>query len=251
MNRFTAALAMLFTTGLAGCGARPGRPLDIIVIPDVSYSIVDMAKLFAPINAVTRNLHRGDRMTVVPITGDAEIESQDRIVTFDAPLHREAFDQDLERFKDAALKSLQALERASLDKPGGRTDVLGTFEIAEQKIADNHADGNQRRPVLICLSDYIQDDAQENFKTSAAVATPSRAIALARQLAGPRMDGPSVPAYLGLLSSRDLRQLDNNRRAGVRAFWMSYLTARGFRPTFAVDGPGGALDFVERARLAN
>jgi hypothetical protein len=151
---------------LAAC-SHPVSKVTIDVL-DTSLSITPRASRAAEsaiIDQISR-LGRGDRLIVIPITGDAQNDAGGRILRLVAPTERQPYDNDLRRFQTDAKKQYAAWH-ASLDPHQMRTDILGTLDIARQEFAVVPK-GSARR--LIILSDFLEDDRSQRFVSSPQLA---------------------------------------------------------------------------------
>src|ERR1700728_1745153 len=93
---------------LAGC-SHPVPKVRIDVL-DTSLSITPRAEHAAE-NAILdkiSRLGRGDRLIVIPITGDAQNDAGGRILRLVAPSERQAYDNDLRRFQADSKKQYAA-----------------------------------------------------------------------------------------------------------------------------------------------
>src|SRR5579864_1928438 len=105
-------LILLLAAGMLGCG-RQQQPRHIVILPDVSGSIdrESLEEAFKAIDELVGHLQRGDRITVIPILGDAQAEASGRIIRFEVPTERRAYDADLSDFRrklGASLAEMQA-----------------------------------------------------------------------------------------------------------------------------------------------
>src|SRR5665213_585864 len=125
-----AAITLLFL--LAGCSHRvPEATIEVI---DTSLSITPRAEK-AALDAVQDqigHMQRGDRLVLIPITGDAANDAGGRVLRLSAPTQRETYDADLRRFHEQAGKQFAAWV-ASLDKHQSRTDIFGALDAAQQE----------------------------------------------------------------------------------------------------------------------
>src|ERR1035437_9088057 len=139
------AITLLFL--LTGCSHR--IPQTTVEIIDTSLSITpraERAALDAVSNQISR-MGRGDRLILIPITGDAQNDAGGRILRLVAPTEREAYDNDLRRFQ-ADAKKRYAAWLASLDPHQMRTDILGTLDVARQEFAAVPKDAERRLIIL-------------------------------------------------------------------------------------------------------
>lgn len=212
-------------------------PKVTVEVLDTSLSITPRAE-HATENAILDQISRmgrGDRLIIIPITGDAQNDAGGRILRLVAPIEREAYDNDLRRFQ-ADAKKRYAAWLASLDAHQMRTDILGTLDVARQEFAAVSGDSDRH---LIILSDFLEDDPSYRFVSSPELANPGRARALAVAMRTDRGFAlPGVPVCLGRLESSDFAPLSPQRKEAVRAFWAEYLSDGGQAPTLRFDGTG-------------
>ena len=136
----------------------PKATVDVL---DTSLSITPRAGHAAE-NAILDQIScmgRGDRLIVIPITGDAENDAGGRVLRLVVPTERQAYDNDIRKFQVDAKKQY-ASWFASLDPHQMRTDILGTLDIARQEFAAVPRDADRH---LIILSDFLEDDASYRF----------------------------------------------------------------------------------------
>ena len=235
MKTIVIFLALLVPAGMLGCG-RQQQPRHIVILPDVSGSIErdSLEQAFKLIDELASQLHRGDRIAIIPILGDAQAEASGRIIRFEVPTNRQAYDSDLINFRATLTKSLEAMQADAAAHPGSKTDILGSIELAAQEFqaaADNSA------RLLVILSDFIQEDRDFDFRKDSRLKnqTDVQYFALA-QVESTRTRLKAIPVYLGLLRSREYGALDLRRRAALQAFWIQYFIVAGAQPHFVFDG---------------
>ncbi len=232
-----AIIALLFL--LAGCSHRvPQATVEVI---DTSASITPRAEK-AALNAVQgqiAHMQRGDRLVLIPITGDAANDDGGRILRLSAPTQRETYDADLRRFHEHARKQFVAW-KASLDPHQSRTDILGTLDAAQQELALLPKKSNRN---LIAVSDFLEDDGTYRFVSAGSLASPARARELAARLReqhGSTLHG--VPLCLGRLESSDFAPLSAQRKEAIQTFWTAYFAAGGEPTEIRFDGTGILAD---------
>ncbi|HZU31288.1 MAG TPA: hypothetical protein VFB79_09245 [Candidatus Angelobacter sp.] len=239
-------IVSVLAMALLGCGKREFR--QFVILPDISGSIdrESLEQAFKAIDDLASHLQRGDRLTVVPILGDAEAETSGKILRFEVPTNRQAYDMDLRDFRRKLNVSLKEMQANAIAHPGSKTDILGAVALAEQEFNLNK---NHPTELLIILSDFIQEDQQFNFKTddafSSAVPVQKFATKQAR-IGNIRLD--KVEVYLGLLKSREFAALEKMRRNAIKNFWIQYFNDTGTHPRFFDDGPGLLKDFNKLER---
>jgi len=233
----TSKLLLAFPLSLLLAACSHPAPRATVDLLDTSLSITPRAERAAE-NAILDQISRmgrGDRLIVIPITGDAENDAGDRILRLVAPTKRQAYDNDLRRFQLDA-KQQYAAWLASLDPHQMRTDILGTLDLARQEFAVTPKNADRR---LIILSDFLEDDPSYRFVSSPHLASAARARALAAGLRTARGFAlPGVQVCLGRLESGDFASLSPQRKEAVDAFWAEYLSDRGKTPALRYDGSG-------------
>lgn len=212
-------------------------PKATVEVLDTSLSITPRAEHAAE-NAILDQISRmgrGDRLILIPITGDAQNDAGGRVLRLVAPTEREAYDNDLRRFQTDAKKRYVAW-LASLDPHQMRTDILGSLDVARQEFAAIPKGGERR---LIIVSDFLEDESSYRFVSAPQLANNARAKALASALRSERQFAlPRIPICLGHLESSDFAPLSLQRKDAVQAFWTTYLTEKDHKPEFHFDGTG-------------
>jgi hypothetical protein len=244
MRTWIAALLFVaLVVGLSGCSREPDPPHHhLVILIDVSASIDPSAEeeAFRAIEDAVSRLPRGDAVTIVPITGDADTQVEGRALRFHAPTVREAYDQDRKRFSTLVHRSLGDAKGAALAHPGAMTDILGTVQVASEEFAFDPP-GTEHN--LVVLSDFIHQDQSMNFTNTPMLVNITCAKVLADRLSqGTRLSLTRV--FLGSLRSTDLWKLDRERREAIKEFWHQYFAATGCEPIFAVDGPALMREFL-------
>jgi hypothetical protein len=223
-----AAVVFLAVGSLIGsCSHRV--PTATVELIDTSLSISPRAEA-AALKAVQKQVEemgRGDRLILVPVTGDAKNDAGGRVLRLQAPTMRETYDTDLKRFQTEAKNQFSAWATMH-GAEEGRTDLLGSIEVARQEITSLPA-GIPKR--LIIASDFIEDDGEFHFATDQRVGDSSRAHELAASSAG-------VTVCLGRLESSDYGALLSERRQAIDAFWQDFLASTGTGPGVQIDGIG-------------
>ncbi|HLJ27915.1 MAG TPA: hypothetical protein VKY85_14490 [Candidatus Angelobacter sp.] len=237
MKAIAAFLMSLLAAGLLGCG-RQQQPRHIVILPDVSGSIDRSAleQAFKAIDELVGHLQRGDRIAIIPILGDAQAEASGRIIQFEVPKERRAYDTDLRDFRRKLRTSLAEMQGNAATHPGAKTDILGSIELADQEF---QLVSGQYKRVLIILSDFIQEDDGVNFRNDNRLANQTGAETFATQLFKVypfQMAG--VQVSLGLLRSKEYIRLRYSRREALRSFWTKYFLASGTSARFVIDGTG-------------
>ena len=231
------AITLLFL--MAGCFHRVSQAT--IEVIDTSLSITPRAEKAAldALQVQIAHMQRGDRLVIIPITGDATNDAGGRVLRLSAPTERETYDADLRRFQEQARKQFAAWT-ASLDQHQSRTDILGTLDAARQELALLPKESNRR---LIVVSDFLEDDGTYSFISASSLESPSLASQLATHLHeqhGFTLQG--VPLCLGRLESSDFTPLSAQRKEAVQAFWATYFAAGGEPTEIQFNGTGILAD---------
>jgi hypothetical protein len=229
------ALVLALVLGLpVACSTRKQPVTHHIVVADISGRIEPASRheMLEGIAAFAVTLRRGDKLTVIPITGDAEADSQGRILQFAVPTRREPYDEDLRRFGAQVRERMVQLTSEAERAPGDHTDILGTLDIVADEIRSSPAGESLD---VTFLSDFIQDGCGFDFNTDPRLGSQGRAEALAHQECQQHVARPTA-VNLGLLRSRDLARLSNQRRRNIQRFWKSCMEARGLTPELHIDG---------------
>jgi len=236
-------LTLMLSTGI-GCRRSVPRPRHIVVLIDVSASIEPdaMRNAFKAVDELLGGLRRGERLSIIPITGDALNDAPGRILRFEVPSNRAPYDTDLERFRKSASDQLTVLRATGLSHPESHTDILGSLTLAQEELAIDH---HQRKPEIIILSDLIHDADGIDFFSDARLADAAHAQSFAATEAAKCQPTNlrGAPVFLGMLPSNDLRRMLRSRRDALSTFWRGYLEACGATPTQLSDGAGSLRAF--------
>lgn len=250
----TAAITLVCALLLVGCNRAKNRTLALVFIIDMTASTdaEGRAKAFTAVRSwfEQKRLRRGDKVTVIPITGDAWTESQGRIVRFRLSETREAYDGDLRRLGEEVFNSLERMEKEAAENPYKFSDILGAVQLGAEEL---EKESEHTQKVLIVLSDFVQDDAQAKFKTASYLADKKTAQDYAKKIATSQPQSfKDDLIYLGLLRSTELKSLSPVRRDALQAFWAEYFRQRGAREvTMVTDGPGQIDSVVKAERVTD
>jgi hypothetical protein len=241
---------------LSSChGTHSGPALTSHVVYDLdSTASVVPASFDAAVKAIeiqSAQLQRGDCISIVPIASDSDSIPSDQILRMCVPPERQAYDQDLEDFRENLHQALAAQSRQLTDHRAAKTDILGSLKLVEQEFA---FDGPNVQKTVILYSDFIEEDGVRDFTKSPALARPEAAERLARTLAAdptsgcsnPSSDWSHVRVFLGSVQSTEIPNLPGQRRDAIQRFWRAYFNARKVQPFFASDGPGTSAKFLAR-----
>lgn len=234
------ALIIAAAMAAASCSTQASSGRHVVYLVDSSASVTAEARARAveSFEGALQSLQRGDKVAVVPITGDVHGETLGRVLRFELSTRREPYDADRRRLvRDIHERLPDFLASVS---PSTRTDLLGTLRLAAEEL--------QSAPVrvLVCLTDFVQDDAQFDFNTDRRLASERSAKAFASELGDGFVERfAGVHVYLGSMESTDLTSLSKSRRAAIQAFWVTYFEAQGANVQWATDGPGHLPEFVK------
>jgi len=234
---FRSVVFALLLAAVLGCGRQEG-PRHIVILPDVSGSIDRKAldQAFKAIDEMVGRLHRGDRIAIIPILGDAEAEASGRIIRFQVPTNRQAYDADLASFRRRLGTSLKEMQDNAIAHPGAKTDILGSIVLADQEFRAGQSESER---LFVILSDFIQEDREVDFRKDARLATVASAKAFAIKTAKVNgFDFKKARTYLGLLRSGEYAVMSRTRREALQEFWIRYFQSSKTKPTFVADGPG-------------
>lgn len=234
MTRFR---ILLFLPLLCVVSCNRHKPTTTVEMIDTSLSISPRAEN-AALDAVRdqiQRMGRGDRLILIPVTGNAQNDAGGRILRLEAPTVRQAYDAGLRKFRETASKQFAAWAAAhGADR--GRTDLLGSLDAARQELALSPT-GSVRR--LVVVSDFIEDEGDFRFTSDPSLANATRALALAARLRAARgFSLQRVSVCLGRLESVDFASLSPARQAAIDAFWEAYLADGGRMPEIEIDGLG-------------
>ncbi|MDQ3743328.1 MAG: hypothetical protein M3444_02985 [Acidobacteriota bacterium] len=242
----TLILLTLVAALLGGCKRAGAARLHVIYVIDLTASTVEEArgKAFEGVREAfdKRMVKRGDSVTVIPVTGDALVESQGAILRFDVPATREVYDEDLRELSDDVVDKLQKMQTDAAAKPYAYSDVLGAIRVADEEFA---ADKPDVRKLLVVLSDFVEDEKQLSFKTSPVVASEKAAAEGAKKMAAPSQALKGAQVYLGWMQSTDLRRMPPQRREAVKTFWVEFFKQAGAGTVHVCsDGSGQLAKFI-------
>jgi hypothetical protein len=227
-------VASVLAVALLGCGKRERR--HIIIMPDVSASIdhESLSQAFKAIDEFVPHLQRGDKLTIIPILGDAQAEASGRILRFEVPSSRQPYDGDLKDFRNRLKVSLTQLQWHVAAHPGEKTDILGSVSLAAQEFQTRDSESNR---FLVILSDFVHEDSDLNFRSDSRLRTPASSARLSKEIANQGgLSLRNIHVYLGALRSKEYTRLDKAQRTAIKTFWMEYFDSLGGNAEFATDG---------------
>lgn len=222
---------------LAGCSQQQPIPREMVILVDTSGSIEPESETQC-INGILKTaerMDRGDKLTVIPITGDADVDSTGHVLRFQKPSHRTAYNSDLLKFSKQVQQSMADFRSWSIDHPTARTDIFGGIAMAQEEFTVTV--GVYDRTLIVC-SDFIEDDGQTNFKLDRRLSNRDAAVQYAMEKAKSVFPSAKLPATvrLGLLRSKELHSLDRQRRDAIKQFWLQYFKTADTNASFTTDG---------------
>jgi len=221
------SLSLILVALLGGC--KVAAPREDVFVLDVSQSIDADAEhqMFVVVEEVARRLRRGDSLTIIPITGNADAELQGRTLHYAVPSaqNRQAYDADLRSLNEQMKHDLDRLQADAVVHPGKHTDIIGSIYVAMKEFSKKPTEKR-----LVILSDFIQDDEQFNFRKDHRLGNEETAIALGRDVMPIDHDNHVVNVVLGRLRSADFSALSPSRQHAINAFWEGFLAPAKVNP---------------------
>lgn len=229
-------MTLALAAALIGCGKH--EPRHFVILPDLSGSIEreSLQQAFKGIDELAGHLQRGDTLTLIPILGDAEAEASGKIMRFEVPANRQAYDTDLRDFRSKLSLSLKAMERNAIASPESKTDILGSVLLAQR---EHKLQPSWTKTIIFVLTDLVQEDGELDFRTDRRLRDEITAQKLATEYAeATHADFRNTVVYLGQLRSHEFAHLTRSKRRAIRLFWTRFFTNAGTSPNFSADGPG-------------
>jgi hypothetical protein len=130
MRNTLLAITLIATAMLSACG--DDKPKTIVVLVDATRSIdpSEYERCRGELNKLTRNLGRGDRLVLVPITGEPEQLLGHRIVHIEMPKERVPYDSNLKQARADASKRLEQFLTELPKIQAVHTDIIGALRAA-------------------------------------------------------------------------------------------------------------------------
>src|SRR5438128_1764513 len=156
MKRTILAITLMTTFAVSACWNE--KPKTVVVLVDATKSIDpnEYERCRGELNKLIQRLGRGDRLVLVPITGEPEELLGHRIVHIDMPKERVPYDSNLKQARADAAKHIEQFLAGLPKIQALHTDIIGALRAA--------ADAFQgERVEVICLSDMVEDDAEVRF----------------------------------------------------------------------------------------
>jgi hypothetical protein len=198
---------------LCGCH-HERRNSNVVVLIDISASIDGgSGRMESAVYGVADKLRGGDEISVIPICDGGYAEASIPPLYFKVPEKREAFDEQLLRFRGQFKKRIQAILDVT---PCKRTAIIEAIERSATLV-------QRGDKVLYIFTDGIED-AGISFYKDQRLGSSKEAAKLAKELAAGNRHMPETKIRLGLIDSQDFDKLPRPREDAIVAFWRSYLS---------------------------
>ena len=219
MKRTLLAITLMMTFAVSACWTE--KPKTVVVLVDATKSIDpnEYERCRGELNKLMQRLGRGDRLVLVPITGEPEELLGHRIVHIQLPKERVPYDSNLKQARMEAGKRTDQFLRELPAIQAKHTDIIGALRAAADAFESESTE-------LICLSDMVEDDAELRFLTAVELSQTKSAEALAARIARHDLLRGAV-VKVGVLKSFDLEKMNPARRDSTQAFWRKYFLASG------------------------
>ena len=219
MKRILLALMLMTTFVLSACWNEKQKTVVVLMDATTSIDPAEYERCRSELNKLMQRLGRGDRLVIVPITGEPQELLGHRIVHVDMPKERVPYDSNLKQARVDATKRIEQFFAELPKIQALHTDIIGALRAAEDAFDDESTE-------VICLSDMVEDDAQIRFLTAPEFNQTKSAEALAERMARHNLlHGATVK--IGMLKSFDLEKMTPGRRDATQAFWRKYFLASG------------------------
>lgn len=219
MKRTILSIALAGTLLVSGCWK--DTPKTIVVLVDATMSVdpTEYERCRRELERVTQALGRGDRVVLVPITGEPQELLGHRIVHIQMPAERVPYESNLKKAKAEAAKRIEEFLAGLPGIQAKRTDIIGALRATADAFRPDHSE-------LLCFSDMVEDDPEVSFLKARELNNAKAAEVLAERLAQRDMLH-GVVVKVGILKSFDLERMNSARRDAVQAFWRKYFHASG------------------------
>jgi hypothetical protein len=212
-------LALAVVLGSSGCEPEyVGK--TVVVFVDASGSVKDFKAYMAAWERIKPQLRGGDRLIVGKIGDHTETEFTlwvDRVLpprhwlTDNKLDYEKDFSTEREKMNSEVTEAMSAFSQERTPK----TEILGTLTLAEKFF-----DSDQRRPVLVLLSDMLEDSGEYDFeRTNITPAFTQKLIEAQRtQHRLPNLRRALV--YVAGASAKTPKKM-----AEIETFWIAYAQA--------------------------
>ena len=218
MKQTTIALMLATSMFVSACWETKAKTVVVLIDATMSVDPAEYLRCRDEINRLVTRLDRGDRLVLVPITGEPEELLGHRMVHIDMPSERVPYDSNLKKAKEQAVRQVEQFLTTLPNIQAKYTDILGAMRATQDALGES-AD-------LIILSDMVIDTPELHFPTAPELANTRSAELLAEKLAT-KQQLKGVNVKVGILRSFDLERMSSARRDGVQAFWRRYFAVSG------------------------
>jgi len=218
MRKPILTVLMIATLLLSACWTEKAKTVVVLVDATMSIDPAEYERCNVELRRLMERLGRGDRLVLVPITGEPQELLGPRIVHIHMPKERVSYDSNLKKARAYAAKQIEQFVTDLPAIQAKATDIIGAMRAVQNEFGANVE--------LVILSDMVLETAELCFPTAPELAHPKSAEALAEQLA--RRDllrGTKVK--VGMLKSFGLEKMNAPRREATQAFWRRYFLASG------------------------
>lgn len=219
MKRRMLTLMLTMVMTLSGCWQDHPRTVVVLVDATKSIDLAEYGRCRVELKRLTQRLGRGDRLVLVPITGEPQELLGHRILHVEIPAERLPYDSNVTRAKVEAEKQIEQFLNGLSEIQAKQTDIIGALRATADEF---RGEGSE----IIILSDMVEDDSVIRFPSAPEMAASKSAEVLAEQMARREMF-KGVEVKIGILKSFDLEHMPQQRRDAIEAFWRRYFIASG------------------------
>src|SRR5205814_4335270 len=128
---FFASLLMM----LAGCHHDSFKRLRVVYVLDATASVADDARIASleKVPDLLTRMIRGDSLSVLSITSDAQVEGPKHTRRYGISLLRAAFDADRAALVEKAKADIQEMVRSVATEKYQHSDLMGTVELGVEE----------------------------------------------------------------------------------------------------------------------
>jgi hypothetical protein len=219
MKRVALAVVLIMTAVSYGCGDKP-KTTVVLIDATLSIDAAEYERCRHELERLTQRLGRGDRLVLVPITGEPLELLGHRIVNIEIPKERVPYDTNLKKARVEAARRIAQFLAELPTIQASQTNIIAALRAT----ADQFRSATKAQ--LLCLSDMVEANGDLWFTTAPELTSVKTAEALAERVARKNML-TGVDVRIGILKSSDLEKMNSTRRDAVMAFWQRYFNASG------------------------
>jgi hypothetical protein len=234
----TTVVILLLVTILTAQGFASRDPLFVVVVIDTSWTVSDFETYQTAYDQILSDFGPGDAMVVVlakgrvlsaqpgnssvrgakqkEIVGGTRLREIERLTVERCTINRAKFECEDEL--ESARTALTTAFRKALSQPrSDRTELLFTTD----EVANYFADTGGRKPVLVFLSDMLEDSSEARFELSDPTPEFTQHYISSRGQNGmPHLQNVRI-FVAGAAAKTEVK------RRHVAEFWLKYLAAAG------------------------